>query len=572
MSDSRHNDPPAALKPLTEQQSRIMDILLDKATFEVGRRQGSRLTGISKQGDNASHLMPPNTSNLASLATPSLGVAIPPMKNNISTTVCTKIPSIEASNLDEEKPMCRTESSETSWSTGGISVDSGCFCSAGSKIESCTHAPSEDTIRGLPIPLKPPIPQDGAFSEIFETCANLDLSRFFSYVTALEPGSESQPALPASTDPSDCGYSRETSEDSVETYWSSDQASSSSAVAERRKHQLVFQLMARLQEWLEVALKRHGVQNGQSASSGDPTSVVTASGRSGESSNNQSKRKHQGNDSDDEFRENDETPDRTQKRRRKGSVDVETRYDLKSAFNLNEHQRADTICERQSEGPEEEGINEEQERLLRVRKRKNGKARQVTEEEKWVEMYRILFPDDDPVPSPYPELCPLQPEQEDELPGTNVLDSFEDYARREFARRMLPRVQNLVDENIEQTLASQRITDIATNVLQDIMESFRKGKRKPSREFSISNRRRRSPSRSPRPEEMPAVSSLQVPREIHNFATGSYPNLEIDIDEILNSLDANPSLELGRWGIEDEGMNTFNHFGLQVEQYSKANA
>ncbi|KAF5715569.1 hypothetical protein FMUND_6798 [Fusarium mundagurra] len=616
MSDSRHNDQPAALKPSTDQQSRIMEMLLEKATFEVGRRQGSRLTGISKQGDNASHLIPPNTSNLASLSTPSFGVVIPPMKNNISATAYTKIPSIEASNLDEDKPMCRTESSGTSWSTGGISIDSGCFCSAGSKIESCTHAPSEDTFRGFPIPLKPedfdfpePIPWDG-LPDIFQNHANLDLSQLFSYVTALEPDPESQPALPASTDPSDCGYSRETSEDSVETHWSSDQASSSSAVAERRKHQLMVQLMARLQEWLEVALKRHGVQNGQSTSNGNPTPVITASGGSGESSNNQNKRKHQRSDSDDEFGEDDETPDRTQKRGRKSSVDIETRYvcpffkhnrekyktshwksccwpgwtsihrvkcrqDLKSAFNLNEHQRADTICERQSEGAEEEGINEEQERLLRVRKRKNGKARQVTEEEKWVEMYKILFPDDDPVPSPYPELCPLQfeqPEQDIEQAGPNLLDSFEDYARREFSRRMRPRVENLVEGIFEQTLTSQTITDIATNVLQDIMESFRKGKRKPDPPGYSVWRRRRSPSRSPDPQEIPAVSSPQVPQEVHNFATEPYPNLEINIDEILNSLDANQSLELERWGIEDEGMNTFNHFGLQVEQYSKANA
>ncbi|KAF5718464.1 hypothetical protein FGLOB1_1654 [Fusarium globosum] len=584
MSDLRHNDKRAALKPLTEKQNRIIAMLLEKATFEVGRRQGSKLTGISKQGDNVSHLMPPNTSSLASLLTPSFGIAIPPMENNISTTAYPKIPSIEASNLDEE-------SSGTSWSTGGISIDSGCFCSAGSTTESCTHAPLEDAFKGFSIPLKSEdfgfaesIPWNEGLNEAFEDYQNLDLSQS-PYILAQGPDPESQSALPLSTDPSDCGYSRETSEDSVETYCSSDQASSPSAVAERRKHQLVAQLMARLQEWFEVALKRHGVQNGQSTSSGSPTPVITAPGRSGESSNSQNKRKHQGSGSDDEFGEDDETPDRAQKKR-KGSVDIETRYvcpffkhnrerqDLKSAFNLNEHLRADTICERQSEEPEEEGINEEQERLLRIRKRKNGKARQVTEEEKWVEMYKILFPDDDPVPSPYPELCSLQieqPEQDIEQAGANLLDSFEDYARREFSVRMRPRIENLVDGLMEQTFTSQTITDIATNVLKDIMESFRKGKRKPDRGYFVS-RRQRSPSRSPDPQEIPAESSTQVPREIHNFETEPYPNLEFDLDEILNSLDANQSLELERWGIEDEGMKAFNHFGLQVEQYSKANA
>jgi hypothetical protein len=76
------------------------------------------------------------------------------------------------------------------------------------------------------------------------------------------------------------------------------------------------------------------------------------------------------------------------------------RQDLGSSVRLNEHQRADIICQRQSEEAEEEGIDEEKEKLLRVRKRKGGKARQMGEEEKWVEVYKILFPHDDPVPSP----------------------------------------------------------------------------------------------------------------------------------------------------------------------------
>lgn len=75
------------------------------------------------------------------------------------------------------------------------------------------------------------------------------------------------------------------------------------------------------------------------------------------------------------------------------------RQDLKSSSRLNEHQRADIICQRRSE-TEEEGIDEEKEKLLRARKRKNGKARQMGEEEKWVEIYKIIFPHDDPVPSP----------------------------------------------------------------------------------------------------------------------------------------------------------------------------
>ncbi|EXK93781.1 hypothetical protein FOQG_04985 [Fusarium oxysporum f. sp. raphani 54005] len=533
--------------------------------------------------------------------------------------------SIEASDSDENKKMCRTESSETSWSTGGVSTDSGCFCSAFNTNESCTHVPSEEVYGSWfdfsdpanLLPLRP----DQWIAELYGSQQNPQ-AVYSSQVCGsptLESVPETRVSLPASSGPSDCGYSRETSADSAETCWSSDQASSLSAVTERKKHQLVVQIIARLQEWLEVMLRRHGAQNGQTASSSGSTPVVGAPSRAGEPSNSQNRRKRQRSGSDDGFGEDDKTPDRTQKKRGKTSDSTETRYvcpffkhnrekyktsqwksccwpgwtsvhrvkehlyrrhmlpkfrcnrcrqDLKSAFNLNEHQRADTICQRQSEEPEEEGIDEEQERLLRVRKRKNGKASQVAEEEKWVEMYKILFPHDDPIPSPYPELCPLQPEQDTEHPGANVLDSFEDYARREFSRRMRPRIESLVDGILEQTLTSQTITDVANNVLQGIMESFRESQ---SQETCQPDSQK-SPSRSPSPHGLPVESSNRVPQEIHTSETGPYSNLEIDLDEILNSLDANQSLEFERWGIEDEGINTFNHFGLHVEQYNKANA
>ncbi|KAL5619437.1 hypothetical protein FOVSG1_001659 [Fusarium oxysporum f. sp. vasinfectum] len=520
---------------------------------------------------------------------------------------------------------CNALMEKTSWSTGGVSTDSGCFCSAFNTNESCTHVPSEEVYGSWfdfsdpanLLPLRP----DQWIAELYGSQQNPQ-AVYSSQVCGsptLESVPETRVSLPASSGPSDCGYSRETSADSAETCWSSDQASSLSAVTERRKHQLVVQIIARLQEWLEVMLRRHGAQNGQTASSSGSTPVVGAPSRAGEPSNSQNRRKRQRSGSDDGFGEDDKTPDRTQKKRGKTSDSTETRYvcpffkhnrekyktsqwksccwpgwtsvhrvkehlyrrhvlpkfrcnrcrqDLKSAFNLNEHQRADTICQRQSEESEEEGIDEEQERLLRVRKRKNGKASQVAEEEKWVEMYRILFPHDDPIPSPYPELCPLQPEQDTEHPGANVLDSFEDYARREFSRRMRPRIESLVDGILEQTLTSQTITDVANNVLQGIMESFRESQ---SQETCQPDSQK-SPSRSPSPHGLPVESSNRVPQEIHTSETGPYSNLEIDLDEILNSLDANQSLEFERWGIEDEGINTFNHFGLHVEQYNKANA
>jgi hypothetical protein len=63
-----------------------------------------------------------------------------------------------------------------------------------------------------------------------------------------------------------------------------------------------------------------------------------------------------------------------------------------------------------------------------------------------------------------------------------------------------------------------------------------------------------------------------VPQSSHTFDGGPYSNLEIDLDDILNSLDSNQSFDFEQWGAEDEGTSTFRPFALQVEQYNEANA
>ncbi|KAF5538217.1 hypothetical protein FMEXI_9513 [Fusarium mexicanum] len=601
MSDPSHNDQ-------WEQERSFIAKFWENPPSEGSTGQIPKLKSISKHGEGVSHLVPPSYMGYwGKKPMPSINTSIASIGSDVVTPL--------------------TESSGTSWSTGGISMDSGCFCSTGNMSESCTHAPLADSYVSWFDHFEPEnVLLPGSPQGIADLPGSQrNIQAFYSSQVGdsptLQPIPETRASLPASSGLSDYSYSRETSADSAETCWSSDQASSSSAVTERKKHQLMVQIIGKLQEWLEVMLRRHGAYNGQTASSSGSTPVVGAASHAGESSNSQPRRKRQRSDSDDGLGEDDKTPDRAQKKREKTSNSSETRYvcpffkhnrekyktsqwksccwpgwtsvhrvkehlyrrhmlpkfrcnrcrqDLKSAFNLNEHQRADTICQRQSEEPEEEGIDEEQERLLRIRKRKNGKAPQVAEEEKWVEMYKILFPHDDPIPSPYPELCPLQPEQDIEHPGATVLDSFEEYARREFSRRMRPRIESLVDGIFEQTLTSQTITDVANNVLSGIMESFRESQSQSQETRQPESQN--SPSRIPSPHGLPAESSNRVPQEIHTYEAGSYSNLEIDLDEILSSLDANQSLEFERWGIEDEGINTFHPFGLQVEQFNKANA
>ncbi|KAH6950552.1 hypothetical protein DER45DRAFT_578198 [Fusarium avenaceum] len=71
---------------------------------------------------------------------------------------------------------------------------------------------------------------------------------------------------------------------------------------------------------------------------------------------------------------------------------------------LYDHSRSPDGCKVQTCNSQEEGIDAGQEKLLhaRAKKRKNTESHQKkVEEGRWNEVYRIIFPDEDQVPSPY---------------------------------------------------------------------------------------------------------------------------------------------------------------------------
>ena len=70
------------------------------------------------------------------------------------------------------------------------------------------------------------------------------------------------------------------------------------------------------------------------------------------------------------------------------------RAHFKDSTILETHQRADEPCARR-EAPPDDGISKSRQVLLR---RRQGKGK--SEESRWVEIYQILFPDDDVIPSP----------------------------------------------------------------------------------------------------------------------------------------------------------------------------
>jgi len=79
---------------------------------------------------------------------------------------------------------------------------------------------------------------------------------------------------------------------------------------------------------------------------------------------------------------------------------------FKSEAELREHYRSLNTCDTRDDEPPE-GFDNEQEKKLRCRKRSTHTQ---TEEEKWKEMYRTLFPNDDEAtfPSPCKRSCSYQ--------------------------------------------------------------------------------------------------------------------------------------------------------------------
>jgi hypothetical protein len=84
---------------------------------------------------------------------------------------------------------------------------------------------------------------------------------------------------------------------------------------------------------------------------------------------------------------------------------------------LKDHQRAQTPC-RLSENARADVITEEQEELLRVRARAN-----TPEEERWEDMYRIVFPDEKTIPSPCTSHHPPAPSPSSNANGGKVYNT-----------------------------------------------------------------------------------------------------------------------------------------------------
>ncbi|KAH7129006.1 hypothetical protein EDB81DRAFT_950762 [Dactylonectria macrodidyma] len=140
--------------------------------------------------------------------------------------------------------------------------------------------------------------------------------------------------------------------------------------------------------------------------------------------------------------------------------------DLASLAGLTEHQRLLIPCQLEYLEPRE-GIDEDQERRLRARQKKDS------EDNKWFEVYRILFPHDELVPSPYQAFFVSEHTPSFSQDSTTVLERFEVFSQSEFPRRMRPHIEDLVDRAVEQTLTPDILSRAFASVLQSMFNTFR---------------------------------------------------------------------------------------------------
>ncbi|CVL04358.1 uncharacterized protein FPRN_00407 [Fusarium proliferatum] len=135
---------------------------------------------------------------------------------------------------------------------------------------------------------------------------------------------------------------------------------------------------------------------------------------------------------------------------------------FKTELKLSRHLRASAPCEVQSRNTQEhEGINASQSKALHARARKCDPAADLkeVEEQRWNDVYKIIFPGGGLVPTPYYDR--LQKSNNDDF-DTNLMSDFEQRLRGNIGEM----------KNLQPTLAPL-LVQLACNTLMESMQSCR---------------------------------------------------------------------------------------------------
>ncbi|KAH8886341.1 hypothetical protein GQ53DRAFT_612925, partial [Thozetella sp. PMI_491] len=135
------------------------------------------------------------------------------------------------------------------------------------------------------------------------------------------------------------------------------------------------------------------------------------------------------------------------------------------------HLREDSQCEKRDNNTLLEGFTRNQERQLRSRKRTD---KNMTDADRWREIYRILFPDDDQstIPNPYHEEVDLFSMNN---PCSCGREDFAKFMRREFPQFVRRELEGLFQgefRNVEESLRPA-IRDIVLRLQPGIVALYR---------------------------------------------------------------------------------------------------
>ncbi|TIC89996.1 hypothetical protein CH35J_012309 [Colletotrichum higginsianum] len=219
----------------------------------------------------------------------------------------------------------------------------------------------------------------------------------------------------------------------------------------------------------------------------------------------------------------------------------ETQADLQA------HARSADACEvREPEALD--GITQDQEKRLRSRKKTS--AKELTEADKWTQVYGILFPDgrEREIPSPY---------YNTEDAETN-LGGYEDYLRRELP----PLVRRQLEAEVERELSfveegmKQKVIDIARNLQLALFKGYQQlenqerhhlGPQCVEASASQTDRSTTSPTNDTSPSTMTTSDTTpEIPDPLDIFNADAIPDFEFDfLSEVPFPEEKEPSLDFG---------------------------
>ncbi|KAL2024336.1 hypothetical protein VTK56DRAFT_8818 [Thermocarpiscus australiensis] len=204
---------------------------------------------------------------------------------------------------------------------------------------------------------------------------------------------------------------------------------------------------------------------------------------------------------------------------------------------LKSHQRAEVSCKLKQKS--EDTITEEQEKLLRARSKPHS-----SEEEKWKEMYRILFPDET-VPSPY-----FDPDSE-ASPKTQrsrfkSMEECKEFLRTELPRLVRPVVEQFVDRLLEdiQTKVNQKTAEIVRDVEIKVLRTFHFQEEEPAEPLSALESEPSQPL-SPRSPEMAKMDHLVQELQDDPIYVAFCNSIQFDMEDLLAD---NAALGCGGFG------------------------